>query len=173
LAQYLQYAFFGIFMINLLNLSLPLGDRALTVFAETKYKSSIIGNSGYTQPRFNTDNWAVYQALEEAERNNNFIDRDECVNDWYWSQKSTILPLLTNSSTYTSYGTVWGLAEKHELSTRNYNPCFILIQDFKTNDRFKAELEKRELELQNYEQIGNYRDSHGLDLTLFKKIIKD
>jgi 4-amino-4-deoxy-L-arabinose transferase-like glycosyltransferase len=130
LLRIFKYLAVTLFMLNLLNLTLPLGSKSMIINSTSKLPLTVVGSSGYTNTRAKHENWAIYSALSKAEDlKNKYIERnDSCVVDGYWFLRPTVGVDFEPMPLHTNYGTVWGLSEQYGLQTgAPEKSCFVLV----------------------------------------------
>jgi 4-amino-4-deoxy-L-arabinose transferase-like glycosyltransferase len=119
-----------LFIFNLLNLSLPLGDQSLVLGESKTFSVTVVGSTGYTNTRIKNENWSIYDALETAKSLRNiYIDRnDACVGKSPWYIRPSVGVDFDPQPLHTNFGTVWGLSEQYGLQIADTDkPCFIVL----------------------------------------------
>ncbi len=157
-----------LFVFNLANLTLPLGDYSI-IIRDTLVPITVIGNSGYTNTRLKHKDWAIYKALEAAnsQKQEYVQSYSNCLSANYWKSKPTVGIDFDSMPLHTNFGTVWGIAEQYGLELgSNESSCFIIVAQMK--DKEKINVDKY---LNNYTEIDRYVDWQGFNMVLLKKKI--
>lgn len=156
-----------IFLLNTLNLTLPLGSFNYILFKNSDFPVTVIGNSGYTNPRSQRKNWAIYEALKLAGeiRYSYVYKNDSCVSKDYWNPKPTIGIDFDSMPLHSNFGTVWGLSEQYGLEMGSIsNACFIIVaENTKISEINTDKYEK------DYKNIGSFEDWQGFNMVLLQK----
>jgi len=159
-----------IFLFNQINMTLPIENEATFLFKESKTPITLVPSMAYTNTRLKNKDWAIYKALAKtSELNGEYLNKDSCVKDWYWSARPTINPDFAPNLLHSSFGSLWGLSEEYGLTLPDSeDSCYVLIGRIQP----KNEIEVSKY-LEKYTVVERYDDWQGLNMVLLKKKIKN
>lgn len=158
---------FTICLFYILNLTLPIGSKSLVLAKNSHFPITVFGNSGYTNPRSQRKDWAMYSALQRAGENRyNYIYRnDSCNSGDYWNSKPTIGIDFDSMPLHSNFGTVWGLSEEYGLEMGDtIDACFVIVA--RNTPTSEINTDKY---VKDYQNIASFDDWQGFNMILLQK----
>jgi hypothetical protein len=167
--KFVLATFTAVFAFHFLNLTLPInsGKESYVLFKESGLAVTAYSPKGFTNYRVRDIDWAIREALSDAQKENDFNAQDDCIGGTIWAQRATVWASIKPPyQLNTSPGGVAGLSEEYGFTRGGEGSCFIIVGGLEDFKKYEEQSPKN----QEYKEINRYSDSLGSSLILYKKI---